>query len=250
MDLIERTWPEARDVLVRNPVGLVPIGAVEQHGPHLPLGTDWYIATHLASRAAGDGRLLLPGQPIGVSSEHMQFWGTLTLSEGLLRDQEIAVGRAAAAHGVRRLVFVNGHGSNCAALQSAAEALRREDIHVFVFNWWISIASVLADLFPDETAHAGAIETSAMLAIAPNLVRPGRFSSASARTQWADYVEGVQVTFDTISFSEEGNVGDPNLASVEKGHALLAAAVESLDCFCRWLEARSAEDLAIRPHKP
>jgi creatinine amidohydrolase len=250
MELARLSWPDARDAIRRARVALLPVGAIEQHGPHLPLGTDWYIASRIAEEVAKqEGRLALPGIPFGVSREHRQFWGTLTISPDHLRDQVMAVARSLGDHGLRRFVFVNGHGSNCAPLEDAARKLREQDIHAFVFNWWQSIAANLAELFPDPTAHAGSIETSLMLAIRPELVREDRFEDASSVSQWGTYVEGVLVGFDAADFSDAGNVGDPSLASVGKGRTALSAACDSLERFCAWLAERPGEDLAPRPHK-
>ncbi len=251
MELARLSWPDARDAIRQAHVALLPVGATEQHGPHLPLGTDWYIASHIAGEVAEqDGRLLLPGIQVGVSREHRQFWGTLAVSPSQLRDQAMAVARALGDHGLRRIVFVNGHGSNSAPLEDAARKLREQDIHAFVFNWWQSIATTLAELFPDPPAHAGSIETSLMLAIHPDLVHEDRFDEASSVSQWGTYLEGVLVGFDAADFTDAGNVGgDPSLASVEKGRTALSAACDSLGRFCTWLAERPEEDLAPRPHK-
>ena len=251
MELARLSWPEARDAIRQTRVALLPVGAMEQHGPHLPLGTDWHIASYIAQEATDqDDLLLLPGFAVGVSHEHRQFWGTLTVSPGQLRDQAVAVARALGDHGLRRIVFVNGHGSNCAPLEDAARELREQKICAFVFNWWQSIASTLAEHFPDPTAHAGSIETSIMLAIHPELVHNDRFDEASPVGQWGTYVEGVLVGFDAADFSEAGNVGDPNRADVDKGRAVLSAACESLSRFCAWLAGQTDDNLTPCPHKP
>ena len=76
MELARLSWPDARDAIRQARVALLPVGAIEQHGPHLPLGTDWYIASHIAQETTEqDGLLLLPGFAVGVSYEHRQFWG-------------------------------------------------------------------------------------------------------------------------------------------------------------------------------
>ena len=251
MELARLNWPDARDALRRARVALLPVGSTEQHGPHLPLGTDWYIASHIAQEVAESAdRLLLPGIQVGVSDEHSQFWGTLTVSPDALRDQAIALARSLATHGLKRLVFVNGHGSNCGPLEDAARSLRMEGIFGFVFNWWESIGSILADLFPDPPAHAGSIETSMMLAIRPELVRTDRFDEADSADQWGSYSEGVLVGFDAADFTEQGNVGNPSLSDEAKGRQAISAACDSLGRFCARLDERSDEQLARRPHKP
>jgi creatinine amidohydrolase len=249
MELAQMTWPDARGAIRRARVALLPVGAIEQHGPHLPLGTDTYIASYIAREVAQrDSHVLLPAVPVGVSHEHRQFWGTLAVPPNQLRDHAMALARCLADHGLARIVFINGHGSNCAPLAAAARSLREEKTHAFVFNWWQSIANTLAELFPHPTAHAGSIETSLMMVIHPELVRADRFSEASDAANWGTFVEGVQVGFDAADFSERGNVGDPSLANATKGRAALSAACDSLARFSAWLAARSEDDLAPRPH--
>jgi creatinine amidohydrolase len=228
----------------------MPVGATEQHGPHLPLGTDLYIASYVAREVSErDDLLLLPEIPVGVSSEHRQFWGTLTLPSDLLSGIAVSVARALSDHGLNRLVFVNGHGSNCAPLDASARTLVHDDIHVFVFNWWQAAAGKITELFPDATAHAGSLETSLMLAIHPDWVRQERISEAAGSGSWGTFIEGVQVGFDAIEFSEAGNVGDPRLADPEKGRAVLTAACGSLSRFCSWLAERTEDELASKPHR-
>ena len=250
MELARMTWPDVRDAIEQCGIGLLPVGAIEQHGPHLPLNTDWAIASHIARTVSeAEDLLLLPGFEVGVSHEHRQFWGTLTISPDALRDQAIGMARSAGGHGLRRIVFVNGHGSNCAPLSEAARTLRDDGIFAFVFNWWESISAVLADLFPDPTAHAGSIETSLMMAIDPDAVRRDRFDDADAAVHWGTRVEGVLTGLDAADFTEMGNVGDPRRADAEKGEAVLAASCASLARFCRWLKTQEDGDLVPRPHK-
>lgn len=251
VELAEMTWCDARRAIQEADIALLPVGAIEQHGPHLPLGTDWYIARHIAlATATLRDLLLLPGISVGVSVEHRQFWGTLSVSPDALRDQAVAIARAVAVHGLQRVVFVNGHGSNCAPLDEAAQALRGDGVHAFVFNWWQAVRATLATVFPEPTAHAGSIETSLMWVIDPSLVREDRFDEASATVEWGRFVEGVQVAFDALDFSTSGNVGDPSLADADKGKLVLDAVIDKLARFCDWLGSRKEEDLKQRPHLP
>lgn len=254
MELARMTWEEAAR-LPADCVALLPVGAVEQHGPVLPLGTDAAIASHLARTAAERGnRVLLPTLAVGVSHEHRQFPGTLAVSSDQLRDLAISLGRALASHGVRRLVFVNGHGSNATPLAEAALRLREESAYAFVFNWWQSIPETLAALFPRGDAHGGAVETSAMLVVDPESVRTSRMVHAradrGARSPWGRFVEGVQVAFDAAEFSELGNVGDPSLADAEKGKRILSEAAECLNRFCAWFAAQPDDALRAPSSKP
>jgi len=251
MELIHLTWPEAREAIRTAQVALLPVGAVEQHGPHLPLGTDLLIARWIASHAADRGRWpCLPEIAVGVSEEHRQFWGTLWVSPDGLRDQAAAISAAVSSHGLRRIVFVNGHGGNAEPLVAAARALRRRSIHAYVYNWWLSIDALLRELFPHPTAHAGSIETSAILAIDPDAVRRDRIPQADPARHWGVRVEGVEIAFDTIEFSKVGNVGDPSLGDADVGRRFLGEAVERLVRFCNWVIDQPEAALRSSPHLP
>lgn len=253
MELSRMSWAQAREALGRAQVALLPVGSTEQHGPHLPLGTDWLTAQEIARRAsARGGWLVLPTVPVGVSEHHRQFWGTLWVPPEVLRDYVMGVARALASHGLRKLVFVNGHGGNTAALEEAARRLRQERIYAFVYVWWRAVSEVIAQVIEGSGSHAGELETAVMLAIAPELVRPEHYREAAERSapEWGKRVEGVEVGFDTLDFSQSGCIGDPGRATVEKGERVLAAAAERLDAFCRWLAAQPEEALAPKPHLP
>ncbi|MEN3010188.1 MAG: creatininase family protein [Candidatus Bipolaricaulaceae bacterium] len=253
MELSRMSWAQAREALGKAQVALLPVGSTEQHGPHLPLGTDWLTAQEIARRAsARGGWLILPTVPVGVSEHHRQFWGTLWVPPEVLRDYVMGVARALASHGLRKLVFVNGHGGNTAALEEAARRLRQERIYAFVYVWWRAVAEVIAQVIEGSGSHAGELETAVMLAIAPELVRPEQYREAAERSapEWGKRVEGVEVGFDTLDFSQSGCIGDPGRATVEKGERVLAAAAERLDAFCRWLAAQPEEALAPKPHLP
>jgi len=251
MELLHLTWPEARDAIRSAGIALLPVGAVEQHGPHLPLGTDLFIARWITDRAIESRRWIrLPEIAVGASEEHRQFWGTLWVSPDRLRDQSEALADAAASHGIRRIVFVNGHGGNAGPLADAARRLRHRDIHAYVYNWWISIRDLLSSLFPDPTAHAGSIETSAMLAIDPDAVRFDRIREADPAREWGVRVEGVEVASDAIEFTASGNVGDPALADPDAGRRILDEAAGRLVRFGDWLSDRPDRALRPRPHLP
>lgn len=253
MELSRMSWKDAREAIKQAKVALLPVGSTEQHGPHLPLGTDWMTAQEIARRASKKGGwLVLPTIPVGVSEHHRQFWGTLWVPPEILRDYVMAVARSLAFHGLRKLVLVNGHGGNTAALEEAARKLRLEGIYTFVYVWWRAIPEIIAQVVETGGSHAAEMETAVVLAIAPELVRPENYGEASAQgaPEWGKKIEGIEVGFDTVDFSASGATGDPSRATVEKGEKILQAAAEKLDAFCRWLSAQTEEALAPKPHLP
>lgn len=188
---------------------LIPLGATEQHGPHLPFDTDARIATTLAERAAAaTGATVAPVLPYGSSGEHAGFPGTLSIGAEALRHVVIELVRSARlTYG--RIVLVNGHGGNHGVVTGAAEQMRSEGHDVVV--WWPSV--------PGGDAHAGRTETSLMLAIAPETVRLERAEAGNVEpladlmpTLRSDGVDAV---------SPNGVLGDPTDASAAEGDELL-----------------------------
>jgi creatinine amidohydrolase len=215
-ELGRRTWTEL-DGAVSWTV-LVPVGSVEQHGPHLPLDTDTRIAAAVAGGAAarlGDGVLVAPAVEFGSAGEHEAFPGTVSIGADALRGVLVELGRSA-GRWARRLVFVNGHGGNVEVLRAAVELLRAEGRDAR----WYGCAPPAG--FPRD-AHAGRAETSIMLAVAPELVRseraePGNVEPLSSLLP-ALRSGGVRAA------SANGVLGDPAGASAEEGAAMLAAMV-------------------------
>ncbi len=254
MELSRMSWADARQALQQARVALLPVGSTEQHGPHLPLGTDWMTAAEIARRAGRlGGWLVLPTVPVGVSEHHRQFWGTLWVTPDVLKAYVLDMARALASHGLRKIVFVNGHGGNTAALEEAARKLRQEGIFAYVYVWWRAIPETVSEVIsPGGGGHAGEMETSVVWALDRELVHLQRLdeAAAGAAPEWGRKVYGVEVGYDTRDFSRSGAVGDPRPASPEKGEKVLAAAAEKLNQFCHWLAGQSEEALRSPAHLP
>jgi creatinine amidohydrolase len=215
-------WPE----LPEAPVLVVPLGSVEQHGHHLPLGTDTSVACAAAEAAAAslDGALLAPPLAYGASGEHEGFPGTVSIGTEALTGLLVEYGRSACRWAGRVLV-VNGHGGNLDALRSAVPLLRAEGRDVAWFPCGV----------PGGDAHAGRTETSLMLHVEPDRVLgeqavPGVTTPIGVLLPRlrAEGVRGVSPT---------GVLGDPTGASAEEGAALLAGLVERLVAAARAWDA-------------
>lgn len=238
----ELTWEAIERRLREVDIALLPVGAVEQHGPHLPLDVDAFDAERLAvevARACSAPRpLVLPLIPYGVSYHHDGFPGTLSISNETLAKLVHEVGMCAARYGVTKLVIVNGHGGNGPTLHFAAQMINRDaQIFTCVDSGETSDAEVYALAETPNDVHAGEIETSTTLALRPELVHMDlarafvpRFSS-----RYLDFTseEGVGWYAHTQKISESGVFGDPTKATREKGeaiwHVMIARLVELVE---------------------
>jgi creatinine amidohydrolase len=248
------SWKSARRVFRKRKVALVPVGSTEQHGPHLPLGTDFFTAHALAESAAREtGAICTPVVPIGVSAQHRQFWGTLWVSPQTFRQYMHEVASSLGYHGIRRMIFVNGHGENLSSLQEISRSLRAENLYSVVYQWWTdpSVIKLQSRLFKSKGTHAGAIETAMVLAIRPELVDTTSYDEAvrGAASEFGITKFGSQLPVDTLEFSESGATLDPREATVQAGKRIFNTALESLESLTHWLEKAKANDLEPRVHR-
>jgi creatinine amidohydrolase len=224
------TWAELPDVLaVAKHAALLPVGATEQHGPHLGCGVDTVIAEKVcAAVAKKTGIPMLPALPYGCSLGHSRRWpGTIALTPVLLIELVTAIGISAYHSGVRRLFIVNGHVGNAAPLRCALEMLRAEydDLMVAVINTATLSNRVRQFHVADATDwHANDAETSLMLAIAPEAVRSDKLAEADDpdRTVSCVFAHPVNHT------SSNGVTGKPSIATAAKGARWFDWLVEDL----------------------
>jgi creatinine amidohydrolase len=233
------TAPEIRAVAAQGrALAVLPVGALEQHGPHLPVLTDSLIASELSLRAARfaadtEPVLVLPAVWTGLSEHHLPFGGTITLDYAGLHGVLRGIVRSLRAIGFGRLMVVNGHGGNTEALAVACRELALElTFPVVAAMPWALIPETLAAVLEAQTSvhHACEAETSVMLALAPDLVRTERLEQAA--TQAPGAVVNRPALVRAWSFAERapgsGVRGDPRPATAAKGEKLLAAMTEAL----------------------
>jgi mycofactocin precursor peptide peptidase len=214
-ELSETQWPAVenspRQLLV------VPVGSLEQHGPHLPLDTDTRIAVAVARRACAGrpGVALAPPLPVGASGEHAAFPGTLSIGSEALAACLIELGRHASLHWPA-LLLVNGHGGNVTAVDAAVGRLRYEGRACLA--WHAAL--------PEGDAHAGRSETSVILALAPGAVRLDVAERGDVRP--LGEILPLLRERGVRAVSANGVLGDPTGASAAEGEHLLARLVDSL----------------------
>jgi len=207
----------------------VPVGAIEQHGPHLPTGTDTLVATAVCEAAAQRcDAWVLPAISVGCSYGHGTVLpGTLSLSPELLASVVRQYAEWAAVSGLRRLLLVNAHFGNAAALGTATDHLRlfRPDLRIGTVDWWSVDADVLAEVTSDGAdIHANRAETSLVMAVAPHLVRLDRLSDSDDPDRTGDLV----FRYTAPALSTNGVTGRPSEASPELGASLLARVSDAI----------------------
>jgi creatinine amidohydrolase len=232
------TTVDARRAAGRDPVVILPLAAIEQHGPHLPLSTDLDIGMGLLASAFGQlpddfPAWVLPPQAVGTSREHARFPGTLSLAPEVLSDVIHQHGVALARCGVRRLLLSNSHGGNRGVLDTAGLRLREErGLLVVKFSYFDHPRPEGLDLPETEWRHGlhgGAVETAMMLHLRPDLVRTGEMRYAE--TLGTD-LEGTMrrlgptgaVSFSWLAddLNRSGVVGDATRADAGTGERLVA----------------------------
>jgi creatinine amidohydrolase len=236
------TWQEMREVVKRQPVVVLPIGSVEDHGPHLPLDVDNFLIGSICEEAARrlDGQmLLLPPVPYGFEEHHMDFPGTIDIAMEHLLHFVLDITRSVAHHGFTRILLADGHGSNMPILDLVARRTVLETEALCGAFIWPSLARdaierVRESERPGGMAHACELETSLYLYLDPARVQMDKadkeIGMPPSRFVWMDLMSASPVLLmDQWSrFSKSGVVGDPTLATREKGEIIFAAVVAAL----------------------
>ena len=255
MYLADHTWPDLETYFEEESLALVPVGSTEQHGPHLPEGTDHLIAEAFAREAADrTGYLCTPTVNIGVSSHHRQFHGTMWVDAPEFRDYMESLTRNLTYHGIDRVIYVNAHGGNVAHLREVGRRLRNDGTAYAVeWMWDESIPDLVNDLFEVNGPHGGPKETAMIQYLHPELVYEERLEAArdGGLVDWtnADTVKhGARTYYDAIDNTGNGVLGDQTDSTAEKGEQLFEAASEQLVQLCEWLVDQPFADLLPAEH--
>ncbi len=204
---------------------VLPIGAIEQHGPHLPVSTDLIIAETIAARfVARYGGLLAPAIPMSCSHEHADFF-ELSITFDTLDSIIWDVLDAAERHGMSGLVLINAHGGNH-VLASVAQEANVDEPRILLLpqreHWRTARESAGLTSSSTDDMHAGELETSIMLAVRPDLVDMSNADDVVAPDRSRLHLEGMS------AYTESGVIGAPTLATAEKGEAVLAALIDGV----------------------
>lgn len=222
----EMTWPEIEAYLDTVDTAILPCGAIEQHGPHLPVDIDYFDAKYMAykvAEACADPKpLVLPSIPFGVSYHHDDFKGTLSVTNDALSRFVYDLGMSLAKNGIKKIIILNGHGDNAPTLNYAAQMINRDaKIFVCVDTGDTSDVDLYKLIDTPNDIHAGEIETSTTLAIRPEMVQMDKAVNETLQfgSKFLDNDDerGVNWYVRTSKISESGVMGDATKASAEKG---------------------------------
>lgn len=227
--LNQLTWPQAEKQIEKVPVALVPVGATEQHGPHLPIGTDIFLAEQLAAMVSEQtGALVYPSVNFGYSWVWRDRVGTVSLEQPVLQKVLENVVQSVERYGIRLLVFINGHEANSATLKYAVREIQDQTsvkvLGVFYPGW----QKVYEDLMESPTwggmFHACEFETSLMLASREELVH---MDQAVKEYPQRPLLYGMDNT-SIGDLSKSGIYGNPKVATKEKGEKMLGIFAENI----------------------
>lgn len=253
----EFTWPEIREAVAQNRVAVLPVGTIEQHGPHLPLLTDVITATEMSRRAVAampEEAVLLPSVYYAFNEHHLDFPGTIAVRGDTFINYVTDIGTSLAHHGFKKILLVNGHGSNVPFLDIAARNITNHSAAICAMvPWWnlvpkTLIAEVRESEFPGGMAHGCELETSVLLYLAGNLVQMDKAEKdmpvqRSEFFYW-DLQAPSPVFFQEFfsRYSRTGTSGDPTKATEEKGRRFVEAVVANM--------VRLIRDLRVREIRP
>jgi creatinine amidohydrolase len=230
---------ELRERAMQDAIVILPIGAIEQHGPHLPVEVDSLLGETVALRAA---RLVAEKTPVvvlpclwtGISEHHMSFGGTVTLDFPTFYAVVRGIVESVARHGFKRIVLLNGHGGNDNGLRVIADELGPKlNLPILQFTYWYAAAKPIGDILErqKQLQHACEAETSMMMALRPELVARDRIAMAEVNvTPELGEVAGggLYMWRSLVSRSSAGVIGFPSAASPEKGERLIDAIAKEI----------------------
>jgi len=264
------TWPEINDAVAKRLPVIVPIGSVEQHGPHLPLDVDLVCPVGIAAGAGkeiADKLLVLPVVAYGYTGHVMDFPGTINTDFEHFMHQVLDITKSLAYHGFKKIVLLNGHGSNMPNLDLVARRTNLEtDAECILAAWW-NLLTVDKEFlprwreskFPGGCAHACELETSLYLYLDGDNVRKDQikngvisFNEEANPFNWVDLFAAGPATIIswTSSYSETGVLGEPELATAENGRLAYEEAVKQLVRFVTYFHDRPADPRRDRHRRP
>ena len=236
MNLAEMNWQQAQAAFAKTDLAIIPTGAVEVYGPHLPLGSDGFVAQDLARRLAERVEAVVtPLIPVADSRSLLSFPGTLTVNPASLRAYLTDLSTSLAHWGIKRILFVNGHATTAAIVTDLGLELAASGVRVAQVDFWRVIATMAPEILDTgalANRHAGENCTSVLLAVRPDLVDMTKAARVIPRPTLAS--NHPEVALNDIPFSQVtdlGMTGDATTATAQKGEIMIARLLDKLVTF-------------------
>jgi creatinine amidohydrolase len=241
MLLEESTWEEAKEMFVKTKLAIIPIGAIECHGPHNPMGIECFIVEELAKRLSKRvDAIITPMIPVSYSRAWNEFPGTLWVSPATLKAYLGEICNSLVENGIRFIFFLNGHGPNVPTVEEINQDLTSKLCSQI--DLWRFIGSVSGDLGESEIplGHSGELATSVMIALRQDLVRRDKMRIESPKKTLGNDFRSIVQYYPSSSSTPSAFVGDPSKATREKGQEILTRSVDRLEKFLKqWLAKAS-----------
>ena len=246
------TWKEIEERLKIVDTAILPCGAIEQHGPHLPVDIDYFDAVYMANQVAelcpSPRPFVLPPIPYGVSYHHSAFKGTLSVTNNALSALIYDIGMSLAHNGIKKIIILNGHGDNKPTLTYAAQMINRDaKIFVCVDTGETSDVDLYGLIDTPNDIHAGEIETSTTLAIRPDMVNMDLAvdETLDLDNEYLDFTSdrGVSWYVHTQRISNSGVMGNAKKATAEKGKKMWEISIEKMVEFVESIKNTPLEEL-------
>ena len=246
------TWQEIEERIKVVDTAILPCGAIEQHGPHLPVDVDFYDAKYMALKVAescADPKpFVLPAVPYGVSYHHSAFKGTLSVTNNALSALIYDIGMSLAHNGIKKIVILNGHGDNKPTLTYAAQMINRDaKVFVCVETGETSDVDLYRLIDTPNDIHAGEIETSTTLAVRPDLVDMSLAvdETLDLDNEYLDFTSdrGINWYVHTNRISESGVLGNATKATAEKGKKMWDISIQKMTEFVESIKNTPSEKL-------
>jgi creatinine amidohydrolase len=255
------TWPEINEAVAQKKVVVLPVGSIEQHGYHLPIDVDVRSATTIcmgAGEKSPEDMLVMPSFTYGYCNHVMDFPGTITIQPSTFVAALTDITKSLAYHGFKRIILVNGHGSNHPLVEQVGRQTNLQtDALCLTCSWWQLIADYwneIRDSGPGGSAHACELETSLYLHMDEPAVLMERLEAAlpefvteipdGEKWQYVDLTLGsgpASIISWTSSYSATGAFGNPELATAKKGRLVYERATDRLVEMVRWFRTRPTE---------
>jgi creatinine amidohydrolase len=236
--LQEMSWVQAEKALAATTFAIVPVGAVEVYGPHLPMGSDGLVALEASRRLADrTGAVVAPLVPIGCSQSLMSFPGTLSVEPESLKMYLRDVCSSLVFYGIKRILFMNGHAGNVTLIGELCREFGAKGIQCAQVDWWRAIGRVavgIADTGDVAVGHAGENCTSVVMAVRPDLVDMSLATKEKANSGLVGkYPEIMQYDRPYREITSSGMTGDATTATNEKGEAMIGRFLDKAEAFLK-----------------